>query len=159
MRCAHSVLIRSDGHHPLSEPHDLRTRGRCTGHTKLPRNAILGSSTAIDKGTNMSMSISTPSDVIPRFWHGNWMHLFGPGRSETLCRVVLDREAEAVVSAQAWDGLKWLDLSHAEARDLAESILEANRALDDPEGFGLDGSAVHPDWVASAEPDEDGPHP
>ena len=62
----------------------------------------------------------------PELFAGNWNHLFGPGRAETQCRIVVDVANDALVAAQAFDGLKWFDLSSVERADLAESLFEVN---------------------------------
>jgi len=89
---------------------------------------------------------------VQRLFAGNWSHLFGPGRAETSCRVVIDAANVELVAAQALDGLKWVDLSAPERADLADSLFDANTVSEAPEEFNLVAIDVLPDWAASTEP-------
>lgn len=89
---------------------------------------------------------------VPRLFTGNWSHLFGPGRAETSCRVVIDAANVELVAAQALDGLKWIDLSAPERADLADSMFDANSVTEAPEEFNLVAIDLLPEWAASTEP-------
>ncbi|WP_241019529.1 hypothetical protein [Burkholderia sp. Ac-20345] len=92
-------------------------------------------------------------------FEGNWNHLFGPGRAETQCRIVVDVANDKLVAAQAFDGLKWVDLSAAEKAHLAESVLEVNEVSDDPEVWGLSPIGSLPHWAPGGESRELGSSP
>lgn len=87
----------------------------------------------------------------PRLYVGEWTHLFGPGRIETRCRIVIDVAIEELVAAMAFDGQQWLPLSAAERRDLAESLFDANSVSDDPEEWGLVSTGSLPEWVSASQ--------
>lgn len=93
-------------------------------------------------------------EVPQRFFSGNWTHLFGSGRAETACRIIVDVENDTLVAAQAFDGLRWFELSAGEKVDLAESLFEANEVSKAPEGFDLVALDSLPAWAvrASTEP-------
>lgn len=59
---------------------------------------------------------------------GDWYHMFGPGRRETRCRIVIDLEQSKLVAAQEWTGLKFVDVLGDRLKDLAESVIEVNQA-------------------------------
>ncbi|WP_321820889.1 MULTISPECIES: hypothetical protein [unclassified Burkholderia] len=83
-----------------------------------------------------------------KLFAGTWSHLFGVGRMETDCRIVVDVANDKLVAARAFDGLKWIKLSSAEQADLAESLFDANDVSADPDAFGLAAIDSLPDWVA-----------
>lgn len=87
----------------------------------------------------------TPSE--PRLFEGEWNHLFGPGRAETRCRIVVDVASDKLVAAQAFDGVKWVDLSRAEREDLADSLFNANEISVAPEQSGLSSVGSLPPWA------------
>jgi len=87
----------------------------------------------------------------PELFAGNWNHLFGPGRAETQCRIVVDVANDALVAAQAFDGLKWFDLSSVERADLAESLFEVNEISNAPANWNLSPIDAFPQWASSAE--------
>jgi hypothetical protein len=93
-------------------------------------------------------NLGTPA---PRLFAGNWTHLFGPGRAETLCRVVIDAANVELVASQSFDGLKWIDLSAPERADLADSLFDANTVSEAPEAFNLVAVDLLPDWAASTD--------
>ncbi|MDC6180044.1 hypothetical protein [Ralstonia solanacearum] len=85
-----------------------------------------------------------------RLFIGNWAHLFGPGRTETACRIVVDIENNALVAAQAFGGMRWFELSAGEKADLAESLFEANDVSNAPGDFDLVAINSLPYWAAGA---------
>lgn len=87
----------------------------------------------------------------PELFTGNWNHLFGPGRAETRCRIVVDVASDKLVAAQAFDGLKWIDLQSAERADLAESLFEANDVSKAPKDWGLLAISTLPEWATPQE--------
>ncbi|MGF6603992.1 hypothetical protein P3T23_008747 [Paraburkholderia sp. GAS448] len=87
----------------------------------------------------------------PELFAGNWNHLFGPGRAETECRIVIDVANDKLVAAQAFDGLKWVDLCSAERADLAESLFVANEVSKAPEDWSLSPIASFPQWASPRE--------
>lgn len=89
-----------------------------------------------------------------KLFAGGWSHLFGPGRAETHCRVVVDVANDKLVAAQAFDGLKWIALSAAERDDLADSLFDANAVNEDPIGSGLSAIAALPEWASSSVADQ-----
>ncbi|UIF89286.1 hypothetical protein [Cupriavidus sp. UYPR2.512] len=89
----------------------------------------------------------------PRLYQGTWSHLFGPGRAETQCRIVVDVANDKLVAAQASDGLKWVDLSAADMNDLAASLFDANDVCDDPTEWDLSPIAELPEWASPREID------
>lgn len=80
-------------------------------------------------------------------FYGTWNHLFGPGRHGTDCRIVIQPTQYKLVAAQAFDGLKWVDLSRAEMKDLSESLFSANNVDEDPQSFDLSAVTALPDWA------------
>ncbi|ARL04372.1 hypothetical protein BOC44_21655 (plasmid) [Burkholderia pseudomallei] len=84
-----------------------------------------------------------------RLFEGEWSHLFGPGRAETRCRIVVDVASDKLVAAQAFDGVKWFDLSRTEREDLADSLFNANEISRAPEQAGLSAVGSLPSWVPS----------
>ncbi|MBP0633175.1 MULTISPECIES: hypothetical protein [unclassified Cupriavidus] len=89
----------------------------------------------------------------PRMYQGTWSHLFGPGRAETQCRIVVDVANDKLVAAQASDGPKWVDLSAADMSDLAASLFDANDVSDDPKEWDLAPIAELPEWASPREID------
>lgn len=89
----------------------------------------------------------------PRLFEGTWNHPFGPGRTETQCRIVVDVANDSLVAAQASVGLKWVDLSKEEMDDLAESLFDANDVSDDPTEWNLTSIAALPRWASPQEMD------
>ncbi|WP_236748869.1 hypothetical protein [Acidovorax carolinensis] len=81
------------------------------------------------------------------FATGDWPHLFGPGRAETLCRVAIDLKQSKLVAAQEWTGLKYVDIQGERLKNLAESVIGANDAHDSPSDWGLTLTQALPDWV------------
>ncbi|MBK1901985.1 MULTISPECIES: hypothetical protein [Burkholderia] len=81
---------------------------------------------------------------------GTWSHLFGPGRFETQCRIVIDVKTQKLVAAQALSGLNWVSLSAAEKADLSESLFEANDVSSAPAEFDLEQIENLPDWAIPA---------
>lgn len=79
---------------------------------------------------------------------GRWNHTYGPSRQGTECKIVIQPAAEQkLVAAQAFDGLKWVNLSRAEIKDLSESLFGANNVDEDPQSFGLSAVTALPDWA------------
>ncbi|MGC8213069.1 hypothetical protein ACP2WR_24855 [Ralstonia pseudosolanacearum] len=89
-------------------------------------------------------------EVPQRLFSGNWTHLFGSGRAETACRIVVDVENDKLVAAQAFDGLRWFELSASEKIDLAASLFEANEVSKAPEGLDLVAIDSLPAWAVRA---------
>ncbi|MDK1000935.1 hypothetical protein ACO2TQ_39110 [Burkholderia sp. OKR4-1] len=81
---------------------------------------------------------------------GTWNHMFGPGRFETQCRIVIDVKAHKLVAAQALNGLNWLNLSVAEKADLSESLFEGNDVSSAPAEFDLEQVGNLPEWAIPA---------
>ncbi|MBB5546550.1 hypothetical protein [Paraburkholderia fungorum] len=90
----------------------------------------------------------------PELFSGNWNHLFGPGTAETRCRIVIDAANETLIAAQAFDGLKWVDLSSAEKADLSESLFEANDVCRAPKDWDLSPIESFPRWASPQESPE-----
>ncbi|MDO3615387.1 hypothetical protein Q3O97_05975 [Ralstonia pseudosolanacearum] len=86
-------------------------------------------------------------EVPQRLFSGNWTHLFGSGRAETACRIIVDVVNDVLVAAQAFNGLKWFELSASEKTDLAESLFDANEVSQAPEGFDLVAIDSLPAWA------------
>ncbi|WP_425952943.1 hypothetical protein [Ralstonia pseudosolanacearum] len=86
-----------------------------------------------------------------RLYEGNWSHTFGPGRAETQCRIVVDVANDKLIAAQAFDGLKWVDLSKAEQDDLADSLFDANDVSDAPDDWELTLIESPPQWAFPGE--------
>ncbi|WP_186214559.1 hypothetical protein [Burkholderia gladioli] len=78
---------------------------------------------------------------------GGWTHMFGPSRTETQCRIVIQPAEHKLVAAQAFDGLKWIDLTRAEMKDLSASLFDANNVDEDPQSFDLSAVTALPDWA------------
>lgn len=89
----------------------------------------------------------------PRLYEGTWGHLFGPGRAETQCRIVVDVTNDKLIAAQASDGLKWRDLSAGEMDDLATSLFDANDVSDDPTEWDLSPIVAPPEWASARDID------
>ncbi|MGU4702483.1 hypothetical protein K6L09_38120 [Burkholderia cepacia] len=97
---------------------------------------------------NETFADQFPNTVLsPRLFEGNWNHLFGPGRAETQCRIVVDVANDQLVAAQAYDGLKWIALSQAEKDDVSESLFGANDVSEDPEEWDLSPIESLPQWA------------
>ncbi|QXW20221.1 hypothetical protein KXJ72_18150 (plasmid) [Comamonas aquatica] len=89
-----------------------------------------------------------------RFATGDWMHLFGPGKVETRCRIVIDVSTSVLLAAQEWTGLKFEDIKGERLKDLAASVIDANDAhlaLDD---FDLKPTKQLPQWFTCPEQSE-----
>jgi hypothetical protein len=85
-----------------------------------------------------------------RFAAGDWTHLFGVGGRETECRVVIDCEKqELVVASERVSAMHFQEIRGARFRDLAESVIAANEAHQDPEGHGLVRCDLMPTWAAA----------
>lgn len=78
-----------------------------------------------------------------RYAVGNWDHLFGPGKGSTTCAIVVDLENKRLVAAQ----MGYTPLAAGWFEDLEESVIEANMAHDDPEGWGAELTNELPSWV------------
>ncbi|NKA72484.1 hypothetical protein GO285_01403 [Ralstonia solanacearum] len=89
-------------------------------------------------------------EVPQRFFSGHWTHLFGSGRAETACRIIVDVENDKLVAAQAFDGLRWFELSASEKVDLAESLFAANEVSKAPEDFDFVAIDSLPTWAVHA---------
>lgn len=89
-------------------------------------------------------------DVNGTMFAGTWNHLFGPGRSETQCRIVIDVKTHKLVAAQALNGLNWVNLAVAEKADLSESLFEGNDVSSAPAEFGLEQVENLPEWALPA---------
>jgi hypothetical protein len=101
-----------------------------------------------NKGKVMSSSTDpNGSPLESRLYEGRWNHLFGPGRAETQCRIVVDVESDSLIVAHAFDGLKWVDLSAAEKKDLSQSLFDGNDVSADPESFSLAPVRSLPQWA------------
>ena len=90
----------------------------------------------------------------PKLFTGEWVHLFGSGRKETRCQILLDQTTKQILAGQAWTGLKFEDLSKAELLDLQESVIEVNEAHVKPGGWGLDACRTWPEWASPSLSDE-----
>lgn len=86
----------------------------------------------------------------PKFFTGNWNHLFGPGSAETQCRIVLDATSEKLVAAQALRGRKYVLLDRIEFDDLEDSVLNANGAHHNPLEWDLEPCSEMPRWATTA---------
>lgn len=91
--------------------------------------------------------IQPSTAAAPRLYTGQWSHLFGPGRAETTCRIVVDAANDVLVAAMEFDGLKWVPLSRAAHNDLADSLFDANDVSAQPENAGLAPVLVAPEWA------------
>lgn len=90
-----------------------------------------------------------------KFATGEWMHLFGAGRRETRCRIVIDLELAKVSAAQEWTGVKFVDIRGDRLKDLDDSVIDANAANLDPDEFSLEQSDELPEWARSREGEGD----
>ncbi|VWC80629.1 hypothetical protein BLA39750_01171 [Burkholderia lata] len=90
------------------------------------------------------------SSVNLTMFAGTWNHLFGPGRFETQCRIVIDVNTHTLVAAQALSGMNWVSLSVAEKEDLSESLFEGNDVSSAPADFDLEHIENLPDWAVPA---------
>lgn len=89
------------------------------------------------------------ASLSPRIFTGEWSHPFGPGRSQTLCRVLIDARDDTLICAQGFTGKEWVDLAKAERDDLADSLFNANDVTANPEDFSLEPVVTIPDWVGA----------
>lgn len=78
---------------------------------------------------------------------GNWMHIFGPGSRESRCRILIDLEKSSLIGAQEWTGLQFEHVVGERLKDLAESVITANCAHEDPSQWGLHEVAETPEWA------------
>ena len=99
--------------------------------------------------TNDLLNIAPASEQgnVQKFASGDWMNLFGPGSKETRCRIVIDLEQSTLIAAQEWTGLKFEDVLGNRLEGLADSVLGANEAHDNPADWGLEVSVAMPDWA------------
>lgn len=97
---------------------------------------------------NTSISASTAQQTL-RFATGEWMHLFGPGKTETRCRILIDLHSCTLIAAQEWTGLKFEDIKAARLKDLAESVIDVNTAHLALEDFDLMPTKRLPSWFTS----------
>jgi hypothetical protein len=105
-------------------------------------------STVQKKITSPSGNILTADTVL---FEGVWTHLFGPGLSETTCRIVIDVTNNKLIAAQApsSDGRSWIGLRADAKSDLAESLFDANHVSTNPAEFGLVEIESLPDWATA----------
>lgn len=103
--------------------------------------------TSTQASANQATAVQEQGKV-QKYAAGDWMHLFGSGSKETHCRIVIDPEQSKLIAAQEWTGLKFEDVLSARLQDLAESVINANNAHDNPADWGLDVIAELPDWAA-----------
>lgn len=86
-----------------------------------------------------------------RYVHGDWFHLFGPGRKETHTKICYDLEQECLIAAQIKDGPGADDFVMADRHhlaDLEESIKIANSdALLNPADYSLMEDTEPPRWA------------
>lgn len=75
-----------------------------------------------------------------------WAHCF-TGSTETTIRWVIDRHKGDLIHAQSYSGLKWVNLSLDEAKDVAQSLKD-NEIMDDFGAYQL-GNTL-PNWAASS---------
>lgn len=92
------------------------------------------------------------------FIHGQWGHIFGPGKRETMVRFVVDCAEKKVLAMQVKDGpceLDWVDANGQQVSHLEDSVLNANEmCLQDPESYGLEFAYVPPGWAMHLVPIE-----
>ena len=102
---------------------------------------------------NQSSAVNTAAKtkLASKYATGYWLHLFGSGPAETRCRIVIDLEQSKLIAAQEWTGLKFEDVRGDRLNDLAESVISANNAHEDPCDFGLELTSVLPEWAARRE--------
>jgi hypothetical protein len=96
---------------------------------------------------DLESCVADAQDNQARLFTGNWNHLFGPGRAETQCRIVLDTVSGNLLAAQALHGNKYMPLSRVEIEDLGDSVINANEAHLDPREWGLEPCLEMPDWA------------
>jgi hypothetical protein len=72
-----------------------------------------------------------------RLYTGYWTHLFGVGRAQTRCRILIDCGEGCLLAAQAVTDDGWRNLTAAERDDLADSLFNANDAGERPGELGL----------------------
>ena len=82
-----------------------------------------------------------------RFATGSWDHLFGPGKTATNCRIVIDLEQKKLVEAQEWTGATFEEMSNARFNDLAESVIDVNEAFKDPGQWNAEWLDELPHWA------------
>ncbi|OBY87071.1 hypothetical protein [Delftia sp. JD2] len=87
----------------------------------------------------------------PTYYAGEWLHLFGPGRRETRCRIAIAVRTARVVAAHVWTGLRFENMSESMRTNIEESVIGVNEALLSPADFGLKGSTELPAWALNAE--------
>ena len=83
------------------------------------------------------------------FATGEWTHLFGPGRTETRCRILIDVEDGKLVAAQEWTGHKFEDMSRIRFDDLAESVIQVNEAHETLGDWAFELTSQIPMWASS----------
>lgn len=84
----------------------------------------------------------------PAYVHGHWSHIFGPGHSETMLRIVVDTNTNTLIAGQYMHNGGWRDLRSEDLLDVQDSLINVNsEALDCPAEFGLVASHHLPDWV------------
>lgn len=109
--------------------------------------------TSKDNGDARAMDMSKAklqsviSGLTPRLYVGNWSHLFGPGKTETQCRILIDVRDCVVICAQAKAELKYVGSTEAERDDLADSIFNANGVDQNPEEWGFEPLTGIPNWL------------
>jgi len=85
---------------------------------------------------------------VHRLYSGQWNHLFGPGKAETECEIVVDVIDPKLVAARAKNGLRWIPLSAAEMADLSESLFQANEIHQSPDDWDLAPAVALPGWAS-----------
>ncbi|WP_176331338.1 hypothetical protein [Burkholderia vietnamiensis] len=162
--------LKKQRHLPADQGSDLSDNWPAGATVKLESKTIYGTKIGNvhwayrdETGQLMSLMSRMPLDTLrysvieerkpsePRLFEGEWNHLFGPGRTETRCRIVVDVTSDTLVAAQAFDGTKWVDLSRAEREDLADSLFNANEISEAPEQSGLSSVGSLPPWASSRE--------
>lgn len=85
----------------------------------------------------------------PRYVHGTWTHIFGPGSKETVLRIVFDRQENSLVACEYEDPPRgWFQASSSDGADVEDSLKNANEeAIDSPAEYGLEESDGLPDWT------------
>ena len=81
------------------------------------------------------------------FATGEWTHLFGPGRKETRCRILIDIEEGKLIAAQEWTGLKFVDMGKARFDDLRESVIDVNEAHSSLQDWNYELVSEMPHWA------------
>lgn len=94
---------------------------------------------------------ATEGAAQPRYLAGEWSHLFGPGKRETRCRVLVAPTLGKLLAAQEWTGLKFEDVHGDRLLHLQESVIEVNEAHLTPDDFGLEPVDAVPEWLMSEE--------